>query len=199
MTQGLDFTNLGGNMADATANPSAADLPGSLSYASIDTALAAADVAYDAYSGSTMLSTDGTTVGPPSTSYESLIGARWTQIELPGSGEDVTPDHYQGVAFYKVINGITEVIVANRGTQPGGPSPKYDLEHSDALLAIGVEPPCDADALTCYQQVTAWLQQNVTGTVQIIETGHSLGGEEADYVQESLGQKPEAEIYPAAG
>lgn len=32
--------------------------------------------------------------------------------------------------------------------QPGGPSPHYDVEHSDALLAIGVEPPCDADALT---------------------------------------------------
>lgn len=72
-------------MADATANASAADLPGSLGYASIDTALAAADVAYDAYSGSTMLSTDGATVGPPSTSYESLIGAWWTQIELPES------------------------------------------------------------------------------------------------------------------
>jgi hypothetical protein len=44
-------------MADTT-NSSPSVLPGDLSYASINTALDASDIAYDVYSGSTMLTTN---------------------------------------------------------------------------------------------------------------------------------------------
>lgn len=166
-------------MADTTQN-SPADLPGDLGYASIDSAFAATNVAYG-MDGGAMSTIDSMA----STSYQEMIGSGWTQLPLL-QGEDITADHYQGVAFYKVVNGITEVIIANRGTQPGGPSANYDLIHSDALLAIGVEPRCNQDALNFYNAVTQWLDGNVTGPVQIIETGHSLGGEEADFVQAKI-------------
>src|SRR5690348_10824989 len=78
-------------------------LPGDLSYASIDTALTVSDIAYGTYSGTTITSTD----------YQNLVDSGWT--EIPGQlgiANDPT-EHYQGVAFYKLVNGVTEVIEGN--------------------------------------------------------------------------------------
>jgi hypothetical protein len=90
-------------------------LPGDLSYLSIDTALPASNIAYDVYSGATML----TSFGFASTEYQNLIDSGWTQI-TGINAEDTPTEHYQGVAFYKVVNGTTVVLIANRGSWPGG-------------------------------------------------------------------------------
>lgn len=174
-------------MADTTSNPWV--LPGDLSYASIDTALTASDVAYGVTGNSIA----------DSTSYENLIGAGWTQILIPTQYADVGADHYQGVAFYKVVNGVTEVIIANRGSWPGGDGPSYlyDYTTSDAELARGANPACNADALTYYEQISNWVQQNLSGPVNIVETGHSLGGEEADFVQATIAENPAPYTYGA--
>lgn len=155
-------------------------LPGDVDYASIATALDASDVAYDVYSGAAML----TTGGDVSSAYESLIGSGWTQVpEQPGI--DVVDDvHYQGVAFYKDVDGVTEVIVANRGSALGDYG--YDWTTSDFNIARGAPVAANAAAVNYYQAVTKWIGLNITGPVQIIETGHSLGGEEADYVQAGI-------------
>jgi Ca2+-binding RTX toxin-like protein len=117
-----------------------------------------------------------------------LAAQGWTQITAaPVTLVQIdTADHYQGVAFYKVINGITEVVIANRGSQPGGPSKLYDYTNSDGTLAANGVPKSDASALKYYNAVVAWLQtpaSGITGSVNIIETGHSLGGQEADFVE----------------
>src|SRR6185437_11078149 len=170
-------------MSDASQGTTA-DLPGDLSYASIDTAFAAANVAYGTV-GDSMSTIDGMAT----TAYQQLVGAGWILLP-PLAGQDNPTTHYQGVALYKVVNGITEVIIANRGTQPGGPSPNYDLSTSDVPLGFGLEPQCNQSAMNYYNAVTQWLDVNITGPVQIIETGHSLGGEEADYVEARLTLAP---------
>jgi hypothetical protein len=88
--------------------------------------------------------------------------------------------------------------IANRGSQSGGPSPLYDFTHSDAMLAANLEPECDASAFTYYNAVVSWLQapaNGISGSVNIVETGHSLGGEEADYVEARLTNAPDVVTY----
>jgi Ca2+-binding RTX toxin-like protein len=123
----------------------------------------------------------------------------WTQI-TGLTTEDNTADHYQGVAFYKVTNGITEIVIANRGSQPGGGVFGYqDYVESDGGLSVGLTPQADQDALAYYNAVVAWAQtQNFASRVNILEAGHSLGGQEADYVEVSVSSNPATEYNTQA-
>jgi Protein of unknown function (DUF2974) len=154
-------------------------LPDDLSYASIDTVLNASNDAYDVYSGTQMLTTSGAT----SASYQDLIDSGWAQITGLTTDTNSNVD-YQGVAFYKVVNGVTEVIIANRGSTINDDG--YDWLVTDADIARGAPVPANAAAVAFYNSVTDWISLHVTGPAQIIETGHSLGGEEADYIQAEI-------------
>ena len=108
-----------------------------------------------------------------------LTQAGWTAITPQDVGNNVAyvqATNYQGMAFYKVVNGTAEIIIANRGTcQPA------DLLQ-DAAVAIGQDPQSDQSALVYYNAVAGWASKNLNMPFNIVETGHSLGGQEADYV-----------------
>jgi len=133
---------------------------------------------------------------------QTMTDAGWTQITGLPEG-NVTADHYQGIAFYKEINGVTEVVIANRGSATAlggdsisqqGPSKYFDWRNSDATVATGGTPASDADALNYYNAVVDWLNLPAhvitsggsPNPLDIVETGHSLGGQEADFVQVSV-------------
>lgn len=128
-------------MAD-DASITSTDLPGDLSYASIATALDVSSIAYDAYSDGTMVEFGST--GAVSTAYSALTGAGWTQIIIQPTIQDVDTEHYQGVAFYKTVNGVTTVIIANGGAQSGDNG--YDFTASDFDIARGAPVPANNDA-----------------------------------------------------
>lgn len=149
-----------------------------LGSATVLTAFDIAVLSYDTYDNSasklTTVISSQTTVDPVE---DALISAGWTPI-VDVKGQTVSEDSYQGVAFYKVINGTVEVIIGNRGSQSA-----HDFLVSDAQLAAGATPNVDGDALTYYTNVINWLQSHVNATsINVIETGHSLGGQEAGYV-----------------
>jgi YD repeat-containing protein len=125
---------------------------------------------------------------------QDLITGAGGWIQITGVKEQEIPGNsYQGVAFYRVVNEQTEVIIGNRGSQSF-----HDFTVSDALLAINATPPADTDALNYYNAVVEWLKTNsskLTGSVQIIETGHSLGGQEADYVLAFLADGNQETVY----
>jgi hypothetical protein len=183
-------------------NENNAPSPGTenLRSATILTAWELSQVAYDAYTPQGNLfavNAQGQVVNDSLT----LAAQGWTQITAAAVTQLQTDasDHYQGAAFYKVINGTTEVVIANRGSQPGGPPSKlYDYTHSDGTIAGNGVPPVDTSALKYYDAVVAWLQtpaSGITGSVNIIETGHSLGGEEADFVEVTLTQRANPPTY----
>lgn len=128
-------------MADNNLN-NATSLPGNVDYASIAAALDVSNVAYDAYSDGTMVEFGST--GAVSTAYSALTGAGWTQIIIQPTIQDVDTEHYQGVAFYKTVNGVTTVIIANRGAQSGDNG--YDFTPSDFDIARGAPVPANNDA-----------------------------------------------------
>jgi hypothetical protein len=122
-------------------------LPGDLSYASINTALTVSDIAYGTY----LPNTDNI-LAP---GYAGLIDSGWSEVPEQQGIDDVASVHYQGVAFYKVINGVTEVIIGNRGSQPGGdgPSNLYDYTVSDVNVAKGLAVAADA---ACILHCRGW-------------------------------------------
>lgn len=121
--------------------------------------------------------------------WSNLVSSGWTMITSPDlvNVQTNTDDHYQGVAFYKDFNGVTEIIIGNRGSQPAAPGTApyqlYDFLHSDASLAVGITPAADTDAVNYYKAVASWATENLSGQINITEVGHSLGGQEADYVE----------------
>ena len=131
-----------------------------------------------------------------------LILAGWTAITPQDVGNlDHDPTtNYQGIAFYKVVNGQAEIIIANRGTcQPA------DLLQ-DAVIAIGQDPQSDQSALNYYNAVVGWASNNLgslgASSFNVVETGHSLGGQEADFVmaaENSTTAAPETITFDAPG
>src|SRR5215472_2288349 len=93
-----------------------------LESATIDTALAVSELAYDTYTSLGNLMK--TYAGHPEEDrlelqleidgWTPIVGADNTLLKL---AQNVSADSYQGVAFYKTINGVTEVIIGNRGSQ----------------------------------------------------------------------------------
>ncbi len=159
-----------------------------LQSATVFLALDVSTLSYDTYASdnSTLQVTSGTTlITDPQVAVLTTDG--WTQI----TGLDTqinTTNHYQGIAFYKVINGITEIVIANRGSQAGGSMHGLqDFVGSDGDLTFNKTPASDLSALDYYNSVVDWAQQqNFANPVNILETGHSLGGQEADYVDASV-------------
>ena len=105
-----------------------------------------------------------------------LLKDGWTQVSTLAQQTN-SADAYQGIAFYKTINGVTQVIIANRGTG----ARVGDLE-MDWDIARGDPVPSDTDAQNYYNAVVTWVQSQVQTSLNVIETGHSLGGQDADYV-----------------
>lgn len=102
----------------------------------------------------------------------------WTQINV--STYQNTDVHYQGIAWYKTLsNGSTEVVIANRGS-----CSTYDFAVSDLQIVLGKDPAADQAAVDFYNSVIKYLNQQgiAQDSINVIETGHSLGGQEADYV-----------------
>ena len=153
---------------------------------SLDTAtLWAAQVASDLSYGSAVSATALQWAVDPGYTNDlaAMTQAGWIQIPSQAVGKNIANDprtNYQGIAFYKVVNGQAEVIIANRGTcQPA------DLL-SDVVIALGQDPASDDSALAYYDAVVGWVSKHLNGigasSFNVVETGHSLGGQEADYV-----------------
>src|SRR6266498_651321 len=104
-----------------------------------------------------------------------VTDAGWERICTGDETETNTDFHYQGIAFYNATT--KQAVIANRGSQT-----KYDFLVSDTAIAIGKDPKADGSALAFYSSVTKWLGDNGHNDATVIETGHSLGGQEADYV-----------------
>ncbi|WHZ09603.1 MAG: hypothetical protein OJF60_000042 [Burkholderiaceae bacterium] len=115
-------------------------------------------------------------LGAPGQSIADLIADGWTEVPVSDRYSTVSNDNYQGIAFYKTINGVTQVIIANRGTTG------FADAASDFDVALGITAPSDQDAEAYYNYVVGWVKGNVSANINVIETGHSLGGQEADYV-----------------
>ncbi len=89
---------------------------------SLDTAtLWAAQVASDLSYGSAVSATALQWAVDPGYTNDlaAMTQAGWIQIPSQAVGKNIANDprtNYQGIAFYKVVNGQAEVIIANRGT-----------------------------------------------------------------------------------
>jgi hypothetical protein len=90
---------------------------------------------------------------------------------------NVDPRVYFGVAFENVDTG--QIVIANRGTETG-----YDLLVSDIDILKGIVPLAFGAAEQFAAEVVAAYQG--TGR-QILVTGHSLGGADAEYEAAKLG------------
>jgi hypothetical protein len=145
-------------------------------YPTILLTLDVSELAYETYASSGFLISSN----PTAPSESTLEAAGWTQIQGLPTDQNIAHS-YQGVAFYKVVDGVTEVVIGNRGSQS-----LYDFAVSDVAIAANAVPAADGDALAYYNSVLGWLEDpanGISGPVNIIETGHSLGGQEADYVE----------------
>ncbi len=143
-----------------------------LDAATIQVAEMLSAAAYDSLSG---LSSD--------TNIQQLEAQGWNPVPTLPQQTDST-DSYQGIAFYKTINGVVQVIIANRGTSPtrvGDLTMDYDISHN-------IQPPSDSSAQAYYNAILNYftIQQGITN-INVIETGHSLGGQEADFVATRTG------------
>ena len=120
-------------------------------------------------------------------------GAGFTWSLLDTSSNPKTG--YYGAAY---INNITgEIVIANRGTNPLNPA---DLL-TDIKLATGQQSPAQNDAVAFAKDVAA-LAKKTNPNPAIIETGHSLGGSEAQAataVLTDLGISSSAVTFNAPG
>ncbi len=158
-----------------------------LDAATIQAAELLSAAAYDSLSG---VSTD-----PNVLPLENTDG--WTQVSESVGSNLQGQNNYQGIAFYKTIDGVTQVIIANRGTNPLNPTD----DEMDWDIALHIQPPSDTEAQAYYAAVVHQLTtvQGLTN-LNVIETGHSLGGQEADYVMSQAPIVPtEAVTFDAPG
>ena len=125
-----------------------------------------------------------------------LTATGWTQMAAPTD----TNNSYAGVAFYKIImiNGVNtlQVVIGNRGTDS-----VHDIAFSDfAIASVLNSPASDQQAKSYYDQIIVLAkniaQKNGNIGISVLEAGHSLGGQEADFVatQPSTSGVPTAAI-----
>ena len=98
--------------------------------------------------------------------------AGWTVFDksLPNN------DGYLGIAYQNIATG--EIVIANRGTDPDHGLGLFAKNlASDLAVAFYRVPKVDTDALNFAEQVFGLDKNNCN----IVETGHSLGGNEAQY------------------
>ena len=106
-------------MTNTTSNSSST---GNAGNGSLDTAtIWAAQVASDLNYGSAVSATALQWAVDPGYTNDlaAMTQAGWIQIPPQAVGKNIANDprtNYQGIAFYKVVNGQAEVIIANRGT-----------------------------------------------------------------------------------
>jgi hypothetical protein len=168
-----------------SAMPSTSTQSSNLDAATIQVAEILSNAAYDSLSH---LSGD--------TNIQQLEAQGWSPVTGIASQTDPT-NSYQGIAFYKTINGVVQVVIANRGTVPtsiGDLTMDYDIDHN-------IQPPSDSSAQAFYQDVVSYFTNQGITNINVIETGHSLGGQEADFVA-TRGNPPapiEAVTFDAPG
>jgi hypothetical protein len=105
---------------------------------------------------------------------------------------------YFGVAYYNTVT--QEVVIANRGTDlTDGPATALKNLLSDAALGLGLQLQVQTDAADFAQSVIAQLDANKASMpfTSVIETGHSLGGTEAQAAIATLVNDPAHDV-PAA-
>ena len=132
------------------------------------------------------------------TQLNELAQAGWKEITPQDVGNNVAyvqATNYQGMAFYKVVNGTAEIIVANRATVA-----RADLVQDGEILLTGTSAS-DTSAVNYYNAVAGWASKNLNMPFNIVETGYSLGGQEADYVMaaEQGNAVPETITFNALG
>lgn len=92
---------------------------------------------------------------------------------------------YFGVAYYNTVT--QEVVIANRGTdKDNGANTLLKNVFSDIQLADDKDIAVESDAAAFAQYVINQLNSNHISFTDIIETGHSLGGSEAQAALVSL-------------
>jgi hypothetical protein len=75
-----------------------------------------------------------------------LVGSGgWNVVPLNLSGGQEVQNSYQGIAFYKEIAGVTDIVIANRGSQS-----IYDFAVSDLQLSLNIVPAADIDAFNYF-------------------------------------------------
>jgi Ca2+-binding RTX toxin-like protein len=102
----------------------------------------------------------------------------WHLLSGTDGKSTVTNDNYFGVAYQNSVTG--EIVISNRGTLPT----KFRDLLNDAELALHVEPAAAIDAVNYALQIA---KDNPTAA--ITETGHSLGGYEAQVALAALVDK----------
>ncbi len=111
----------------------------------------------------------------------SLSGSTWEALPISsGLGTDTVPaDDYHAIAY---VNTTTqEVVIANRGTRPDHPIDIFN----DARIADEGAFRAQGDALAYAKAVLNYMKVHYQG-YSLVETGHSLGGNEAQYVVANL-------------
>lgn len=108
-------------------------------------------------------------------------------------------DGYFGVAYYNSTTG--ELVIANRGTQLGaGASTAFHNLFSDLQLGLGGPTPEQNDAQSfAVAAFNAATGQHPNGITSVIETGHSLGGSEAEAAIVNLVQRGTVPLTQLSG
>ena len=109
----------------------------------------------------------------------SLTGSVWKALDNSSLATDTVPaDDYHAIAY---VNTTThEVVIANRGTRAN----RHDI-FNDAEIADHGAFPAQLAALAYAQAVLNYMKVHYQG-YSLVETGHSLGGNEAQYVVAKL-------------
>ena len=102
---------------------------------------------------------------PPGSNWEVFANSN----QVPGNQN--WSQGYFGVAYYNTVTG--EVVIANRGTN--------SVQNLESDLGLGLQIPItvQADAAAFANQVISDLRDSNKSFSNVIETGHSLGGSEA--------------------
>jgi hypothetical protein len=140
------------------------------------------------YGGSSAITAAAALGGVAANATEATAtGAQWTLLQTFSNSNT----GYYGAAY--INNSTGEIVIANRGTRP---TSLADLLN-DVELASGIKTPAQDDAASFAVQVA-----NAHPGIPIIETGHSLGGNEAQAATVALtknGTSVSAVIFNSPG
>ncbi|MHB1530044.1 MAG: lipase family protein [Acidiferrobacteraceae bacterium] len=107
------------------------------------------------------------------------VPSGWKQIQVSGPASD----GYLGVAYVNTTSTTHEIVIANRGTRR---TSLADLLNDAGLLAHQVTPD-ETSAITFANQIVNLIQPGGPyAGYHLIETGHSLGGAEAQAATAAL-------------
>jgi trimeric autotransporter adhesin len=152
-----------------------------------------AQISHNVYDG-TSSTTQNTSAGSP---LLAGLSGNWEILANSNSGNSgFWAQGYFGVAYFNTVT--HEVVIANRGTDLNdGPNVISQNLQSDADLTARKETPVQDDAAIFADQVVQLLGTGSLSFTSLIETGHSLGGTEAQAAVASLVDDPPVSISPS--